>query len=125
MIYLKLKYRNVLRNIAASVVRDIIQVFLSIIPLVLLAYLKTEVTDDLLEPDKLHDYHGIARRQILITYIDGLCIQFLSMKLVQSFRIFKYIDWMFIALGYSLRRIIIFYVAILPFFFGMVITLHF
>ena len=47
------------------------------------------------------------------------------MKLVQSFRIFKYIDWMFYALGYSLRRIFIFYVAIMPFFFGMIITLHF
>ena len=46
------------------------------------------------------------------------------MKLVQSFRVFKYIDWMFYALGQSLRRIIIFFIAIMPFFFGMILTLH-
>ena len=123
MIYLKLKYRTVLKHIAASVVRDIIQVFLSIIPLCMLWVLKGDITDELLSDENV-DYHGIARRQILITYIDGLCIQFLSMKLVQSFRVFKYIDWMFYALGQSLRRIIIFFTAIMPFFFGMILTLH-
>ena len=46
------------------------------------------------------------------------------MKLVQSFRVFKYIDWMFYALGDSLRRYVIFFTAILPFFVGMILTLH-
>ena len=46
------------------------------------------------------------------------------MKLVQSFRVFKYIDWMFYALGDSLRRYAIFFTAILPFFFGMILILH-
>ena len=123
MIYLKIKYRSVLKHIAASVIRDIIQVFLSIIPLLMLWRLKGDITDELLTDDN-SDYHGIARRQILITYIDGLRIQFLSMKLVQSFRVFKYIDWMFFALGQSLRRIFIFFIAIMPFFFGMILTLH-
>ena len=62
-----------LKNIAASVVRDIIQVFLSVIPLLMLWELKSDINDEIITDDNV-DYHGIARRQILITYIDGLCI---------------------------------------------------
>ena len=61
MIYLKIKYRSVLKHIAASVIRDIIQVFLSIIPLLMLWRLKGDITDELLTDDN-SDYHGIARR---------------------------------------------------------------
>ena len=61
MIYLKLKYRSVLKNILASIVRDIIQVILSILPLLMLWALKDEITDKLLTDDNI-DYHGIARR---------------------------------------------------------------
>ena len=78
MIYLKLKYRKVLKHIAGSLIRDVLQVILSIIPLLLLWDLKNEITDELLCKgtgcETNHDYHAIARKQILITYIDGLCI---------------------------------------------------
>ena len=83
-----------------------------------------EVSDDILESNAVN-IHGIARMQILITFIDGLCIQFISGKIVTSFRIFKYFDWMFYALSKSLNRLFIFYFTLLPFFIGMIISLHF
>lgn len=59
------------------------------------------------------------------TYIDGLCVQFLSAKLIQSFRINKYIDWVFAAVNASLSAMLFFYILMAPFYMGVAFANYF
>ena len=60
--YLKIKYRAVLKETAVSVVRDIIQVILSIVPLIILVDLRASIPDDILSSETDVNYHGISQR---------------------------------------------------------------
>ena len=61
MCCLKIKYRDVLKNTAISVVRDIIQVILSILPLIILADMRAKIPDDILSSETDVNYHGISQ----------------------------------------------------------------
>ena len=50
---------------------------------------------------------------------------FMSFRIVSSFRIFPYMDWMVNVLRKTMSRITTFYLAILPFFLVMVVALYF
>ena len=49
----------------------------------------------------------------------------MSFRIVSSFRIFPYMDWMVNVLRKTMSRITTFYLAILPFFLVMVVALYF
>lgn len=63
------------------------------------------------------DIHHLAFIQNIKTYVDGLCIQFLSLKLMQCFRINHEIDWLFIAIGQTIGNLFTVYVILVPFLF--------
>ena len=49
----------------------------------------------------------------------------MSFRIVNSFRIFPYMDWLVNVLDRTLSRIAIFYLAVLPFFIVMIVVLYF
>lgn len=49
--------------------------------------------------------------------LDGLCIQFLFLKIIQSFKINSSINWLFTAIGQTITNLVVFYILTLPVLF--------
>ena len=71
------------------------------------------------------DLHQLGRDSQFVQHFDGFFLLFMSFRIVNSFRIFPYMDWLVNVLDRTLSRIAIFYLAVLPFFIVMIVVLYF
>ena len=71
------------------------------------------------------DVHEMGRQAQLILHLDGFFMLFMSVRVVNAFRIFPYMDWLVKVLHLTVSRIATFYVAVLPFFMVMIVVLYF
>ena len=58
-------------------------------------------------------------------HLDGFFLLFMSFRIVESFRIFPYMDWLINVLKRTISRIATFYLAIMPFLSVMIVVLYF
>lgn len=86
----------------------------SLLPLLMLVTAASPEISEVLTGEQYVDWHHYSTVQNYKYFLDGLCIQFLSMKLVQSFRVNSYIDWVFKAIGKTLTQIGVFWVIMAP-----------
>lgn len=52
-------------------------------------------------------------------YLDGLCVQFLCLKIIQTFRINKYINWTFKAVSTAIVNMLLVYFLLIPYLLSM------
>ncbi len=81
--------------------------------------------DKLNDEDSKIDFHQLGRDSQFVQHLDGFFLLFMSFRIVHSFRIFPYMDWLVNVLERTISRIATFYVAILPFFVVMIVMLYF
>lgn len=122
LVFLKIKFRKVLPDAKFGIATDLIQALLSFIPIIMsiqTIFSKKYSVKNILDPNSEDvDLLYCAQQQQLRNYIDGLCVQFLSFKLIQNLRINRSIDWLFIATGKTFQSLFFFYVITLPVLMG-------
>lgn len=125
VVYLKIRYRRVIgANWSGMVVKDIIQITLAVVPVILAYQLQGKLDLENLRETKV-DLHMMGRSAQQVQHFDGFFLLFMSFRIVSSFRIFPYMDWLVNVLDRTLSRIATFYLAVMPFFVVMIVVLYF
>jgi hypothetical protein len=83
------------------------------------------VTPDQIESVSDLDVHFLARQQVYNSYINGICALILMVRIVVSFSVNPYIEWMFFVIKHSLSRILAFLIAITPFLIFLIFYLYY
>ena len=126
LICLKIRYRSVIgvRTVIVSVINDILQICFAIIPVIMASQLQSKLNLDDLRKSQT-DFHEMGRSQQFVQHLDGFFLLFMSFRIVESFRIFPYMDWLINVLKRTISRIATFYLAIMPFLIVMIVVLYF
>ena len=69
--------------------------------------------------------HLIGRNSQFLQYVDGLFLLMLSFRVMKSFSIFAYMDWLVTVLSRAFKRLIVFYILLCPYFICMNFILFF
>lgn len=119
LVYLKIRYRALLPDLLASLGRDVVQLTLNLLPIILsftnISYIPISQYFDPNAPTI--DLQSYAYYQTLKTKLDGLCCQFLFLKIIQAFKINRNINWLFTAIGQTITALFFFYIISLPIVF--------
>ncbi len=128
IICLKIRYRGVIgtRSVITSSLRDCFQITMAVAPVIIGFQLQAKLNlANLNDSDSKIDFHQLGRDSQFVQHLDGFFLLFMSFRIVHSFRIFPYMDWLVNVLERTISRIATFYVAILPFFVVMIVMLYF
>ena len=67
----------------------------------------------------------IGRNSQFLQYVDGLFLLMLSFRVMKSFSIFAYMDWLVTVLSRAFKRLVVFYILLCPYFICMNFILFF
>ena len=125
IVYLKIRYNKVIgENWVGTVIKDLIQICLTITPVIIGYRLQNTLNLEDLGATAA-DMHELGRDAQFVSHFDGFFLLFMSFRIVSSFRIFPYMDWLVNVLDRTLSRIATFYLAVMPFFIVMIVVLYF
>lgn len=126
LICLKIRFRSVIgvRTVIASVINDILQISLAVVPVIMGYQFQQKLNLEDLRSSKT-DFHELGRSQQFVQHLDGFFLLFMSFKIVESLRIFPYMDWLINVLKRTVNRIATFYLAIMPFLIVMIVVLFY
>ena len=131
VLYLKWKCQIILPSKWSSNVRDILQIALSIIPILMLLsswadplkYVKEAINEK--TQYNYMDFYTIGKRQRVSNYLDGMVIQFLFCKLLLAMRIHSSVAWIFEAIGRTLFHMLFVCVIMVPVILAFAVYLWF
>ena len=126
LIILKILYRDALglEVVIYSVIRDTIYILLAILPIAFGYGLQAELNLENLQESDV-DFHRLGRMSQFVQHLDGFFLIFLAFRILSTFRIFPYMDWLANVLDRVISQLQTFYLAAAPFFVVMTVILYF